>query len=230
MGTPKKHYSFLEVYTSCLSKIQDNHLRELQKEDFFLFCEKMYRYMLDGITEYVIPSSMYAILSDRIDTEYIFDEVILETETDIVTFPDKISVPDEITLIRIKVDGKEINVKIDIENKTIQFNELFPIGTNILFENYIIGKFNEGLSDRQVSILASWTAYIWALQVSNNEEDITRLLLDTDFKMANEGTVTKAKVDWLNSYYEKAYSLMNSNDWGYTFLSTGIDKRNPMQY
>lgn len=99
-----------------------------------------------------------------------------------------------------------------------------------MFEKYVIGKFNIGITDRQLSILSAHSVYIWALQVSNNEEDITRLMLDADFKMASEATVTKAKTDWVNSYREKANALMNSTDWGNTFLDSGIDNRPPAIY
>ena len=229
MSSPSKHYSFLDVYASILTKIQDRkNLDSLKLNDEFLFYQKMYNYMFDGISEYTNPTSIYPILADRINSEYKDKEYVLSSTNSFVLDEDLL--PDDNSIIRCKVDDSIVEYSYDSATKTITvINPPFQPYT-VLLEKYIIGKFNQGLTDRQLSILSAHSVYIWALQVSNNEEDITRLMLDTDFKMASEATVTKAKVDWVNSYREKANALMNSNDWGNIFLDSGLDNRSPAIY
>lgn len=229
MSSPKKHYSFIDVYASMLTKIQDrNNLDSLRQKDEFLFYQKMYNYMLDGIAEYTNPTSMFPILADRIDPEYMDEQFVL-TDSDSFILPDTL-LPDDNSDIRCKINNVSVSYTYDEPTKTITILNPPPRPYTVLFEKYIIGMFNLGITDRQLSILSAQAVYIWALQVSNNEEDITRLLLDTDFKMASEATVTKAKTDWVNSYREKANALMNSNDWGNMFLDSGLDNRAPAIY
>jgi len=229
MSSPKKHYSFIDVYASVLTKIQDRkNLDSLRARDEFLFYQKMFNYMLDGISEYTNPTSIYPILADRVDSQYLDKTYTLTASNSFVLTDDLL--PDDNSIIRCKINGKVVKYSYDESSKTITISNppMFPY--EVLFEKYIIGKFNLGITDRQLSILSSHATYIWALQVSNNEEDITRLLLDADFKMASEATVTKAKTDWVNSYREKANVLMNSNDWGDMFLNYGSDSRSPAIY
>lgn len=229
MGSPQKHYSFIDVYTSMLTKIQDRkNLDSLKQRDEFLFYQKMYNYMFDGISEYTNPTSMYAILADRTEPKYIDKEFSL-TSSDVFTLTDDLLLDDN-SRIRCKIDNNVFEYTYDSASKTVTILNPPALPYTVLFEKYIIGMFDTGLTDRQLGILSAHSVYIWALQVSNNEEDITRLLLDTDFQMANEGTVTKAKTDWVNSYREKANALMNSNDWGNAFLNSKIDNRPPEIY
>lgn len=229
MGLPQKHYSFVDVYASTLTKIQDRkNLDALRAKDEFLFYQKMYNYMLDGISEYTNPTSIYPILADRVDPEYLYENFEL-TASDTFTLTDDL-LPDDNSMIRCKINGIIYEYLYDETLKTITILNPPILPYTVLFEKYIIGMFVVGITDRQLSILSAHTVYIWALQVSNNEEDITRLLLDTDFKMASEATVTKAKTDWVNSYKEKAMDLMNLNDWGNMFLDSRLDNRPPVIY
>ena len=230
MSSPQKHYSFTDIYASVLTKIQDRkNLDALKQRDEFLFYQKMYNYMLEGIAEYTNPTSIYPILADRIDAKYVTKEFELTTASSVFTLTDDLLLTDN-SLIRCRINNNIAEFTYDKDAKTITILNPPVSAYTVLFEKYIIGMFNLGLTDRQLSILSAQTVYVWALQVSNNEEDITRLLLDTDFKMASEATVTKAKTDWVNSYKEKANMLMNSNDWGNTFLNSGIDNRPPAIY
>src|SRR5574343_471361 len=94
MGSPQKHYSFIDVYTSMLTKIQDRKkLDSLKQRDEFLFYQKMYNYMFDGISEYTNPTSMYAILADRTEPKYIDKEFSL-TSSDVFTLTDDLLLDD----------------------------------------------------------------------------------------------------------------------------------------
>lgn len=229
MSSPQKHYSFIDVYASILTKIQDRkNLDALKQSDEFLFYQKMYNYMFDGISEYTNPTSIYPILADRTEPQYIDKEFVLSS-SDTITLTDDL-LPDDNSLIRCKINGSLVEYTYDETSKTVTILNPPEKPYTVLFEKYTIGKFNLGITDRQLGILSSQSTYIWALQVSNNEEDITRLLLDSDFKMASEATVTKSKTDWVNSFKEKANILMNSNDWGSTFLDSGLDNRVPAIY
>lgn len=229
MISPKKHYSFIDVYTATLTKIQDRkNLDSLKERDIFLFFQKMYNYMADGISEYTNPTSMYPILADRIDPSYIAEQYTVSNGNTFILNENMI--PDENSNIRCSIDNNVVDYTYNSIDKTITITTPPSGEYTVLVEKYVIGMFNKGLTDRQLSILSAHTAYIWALQVSNNEEDITRIMLDTDFKMASEATVTKAKTDWVNSYREKANALMNSNDWGDMFLNSGVDNRQPSLY
>lgn len=231
MSSPKKHYSFADVYASTLSKIQDRrNLDALREKDEFLYLQKMYNYMIDGISEYTNPTSIYPILSDRIDAQYLYKEYKMETSQNVLLLDDDMLL-DSMSLLRFSINGEFVKYKYNTIDNTVTILDEVPQSNYILLcEKYIIGQFNKGLTDRQLSILSAHTAYIWALQVSNNEEDITRLLLDTDFHMASEASVTRAKTEWVNSYREKANVLMNSNDWGDMFLNSGVDNRPPTKY
>ena len=229
MSSPSKHYSFLDVYASILTKIQDRkNLDSLQSKDEFLFYQKMYNYMFDGISEYTSPTSIYPILADRTDSEYRNKEYTLSSTNSFMLDEDLL--PDDNSVIRCKINSSLVEYEYHSSTESITIVNPPTQPYIVLFEKYVIGKFNRGLTDRQLSILSAHSVYVWALQVSNNEEDITRLLLDTDFKMASEATVTKAKTDWVNSYREKANALMNSNDWGNIFLDSGLDNRSPAIY
>lgn len=226
MSTPRKHFSFVEIYTYALTLMRDSDLIKLKSQDSFLFMQKMYNYMIVAIAEYTIPAAIYPILSDRTDPEYLSEEFVGDGINNEFTL-DPLLVPSSNSEFRCSINGVTINATC-VDGVLIT-EDIPGIGEIVFYELYTIGMFSSGLSDRQTAILASLTTYIWALQVSNNEEDITRLLLDSDFKMDSESRVTVAKTTWVNSYREKAYSLMNGNDWGFKFLNNSNDNT-PMIY
>jgi hypothetical protein len=86
-------------------------------------------------------------------------------------------------------------------------------GSNITIIWYTDGQFNKVLTAEDITLLSLATCWGWAIQISNNQLDIDRAPLDTDFKLSAEGTTTNAKTNWVKHYEEMFKREMSKGDW-----------------
>jgi hypothetical protein len=103
----------------------------------------------------------------------------------------------------------------------ITFTDAPEDESGILIIWYTDGQFNNVLTSEDVTLLSLATCWGWAIQISNNQLDIDRQPMDTDFKLSAEGTTTNAKTSWVKHYEEMFKRELNKADWRSTFRRYG---------
>ena len=212
---------FLTIYERALATFKSPSLCRLQSTNIIRFCEVMNYYLQFAITAYNPNIGVYDRLADRtapVDDSNTFVGDSVQSEFQLVGS----ILPTEESFIQVFINDIETDRYVFSKTDgTITFVDAPELGSNILVVWYTDGQFNRSLTPEDITLLALATCWGWAIQTSNNQLDIDRQPLDTDFKLHAEGTTTTAKVGWVKHYEEMFKREMNKADWRSTFRRHG---------
>lgn len=212
---------FLTIYERALATFKSPSLCRLQGTDIIRFCEVMYYYLQFAITAYNPNVDVYDRISDQ--TAPIDDSNIFTCD----------GIQDEFELTGTVLPTDESYIEVFINDiattdytfsetlGTITFTEPPESGSSVYVVWYTDGQFNKVLTSEDITLLSLATCWGWAIQTSNNQLDIDRQPMDTDFKLSAEGTTTNAKTSWVKHYEEMFKRELNKADWRSTFRRYG---------
>lgn len=213
--------NFLTIYERALATFKSPSLCRLQSTSLIRFCEIMYYYLQFAISVYNPNISVYDRISDQTDP----------TSGENTFTGDGIEYEFELTGENLPTDDSYLEVTI---NDIVTTDYTYSASTNIItlteppYEESVLsviwytdGQFNKALTGEDITLLSLGTCWGWAIQISNNQLDIDRQPMDTDFKLSAEGTTTNAKTSWVKHYEEMFKREMNKADWRSTFRRYG---------
>jgi hypothetical protein len=205
------------IYTKAITEINDPFISASYNTNPVDFYKTMYNYLVNAIPMYIVPSTMVAILDDRVESSG-------ETEVFSGDGSNKdfvlTTIPTANAYFSYKVDDSYVTGSFDSVTNTVTLDSAPDSGTeNVEIEWYETGYFNQTLTTKQQDILACFIVCCWAEKEKNFLLDIRRLLNDTDFRLSSEANSMRSKGDWFYSMKEKAEKMMNQNNWN-SYAST----------
>lgn len=207
--------NFLDVYTRALSLFKSPTLSRLQSNDLQSFCIIMYNYLQTAITLCNINKEIANKTQDV--TTPIYRENKLIGEYDVLNYQITSDVyPNENSIFRVKFSDVIIDkFQYNYETNIITFNEnLAPKGDEqMLVSWYNAGHFNQDLTINEITLLSIALCLAWAIQESNNQNDISGFLGDSDFKRYSPSNLTNAKINWVTHFNKLFKQECAKYDW-----------------
>ena len=119
---------------------------------------------------------------------------------------------------------------MNIENRSVSFDEILPEGQEYSFEQYFPGEFLDDFSTVSKSsealfsivgqikdILARLLVKSWAEDQRNFLLDIQNLMTDTDFKISSNSGILNSKNNWVDQLNGEVLQMQNKLAWQIRF-------------
>lgn len=196
--------SFQSIYESAISVIDDPQISQAYIDSPISFFQIMYTYLKNAIPRFNTPLSMIETLSEinlpQGQTEIFSGDGI--TTTFILS-----TTPLSDSFFEYQINGATVNGTYNSLNNSITFSSAIPTNQTGSFQWYSVGNFINDIDSTAQNILGLWLVCAWAMKEKNFLLDIRRLLNDTDFKLNDNSTTTKAKISWYEDMREEAEKL-----------------------
>lgn len=202
--------SFIEIYDRAITEFDDPNITKVYNLSQISFFQVMYNYLINAIPAFNNPQSVRAILASRTDpsgyTEIFNGDGITTTFTLSTT-------PLANSYFEYQINNVVVVGNYDSITNQITFPSPIPSGHTGSVQWYFAGEFTNTLDDTMKSILAKLLVLHWAEKEKNFLLDIRRLLNDTDFKLNDNSSTTRSKIQWYENIRENAEKLMNQYSW-----------------
>lgn len=207
--------SYFTVYKRAVSEFKDPTLKKMLVEQPILFCESMYNFLENSISQFINPKEAYKRVNNR-DVPYTTQNQFVgdgtQSQFELSEYP-----PDELDencLMECYINGVPIyDYVYDIVTHTIILDKPLQDGETLECIIYYIGNWRDILFNDEIYILSQFIMSCWSEYVSNDKLDIMRLLGDTDFKLTSNATTTTAKTSWCIVNRETVCKKMNKYAW-----------------
>lgn len=220
---------FSEIYEKSIGLFDDPKITLSYKKNKIQFHKLMYTYLQNSISMFNNPARIGFLLSkytapkgtmevfqgDGINSTFILDE-----NFELIPNSD----------LGFYINGFEVNGKLNIENRSVSFDEILPEGQEYSFEQYFPGEFLDDFSTVSKSsealfsivgqikdILARLLVKSWAEDQRNFLLDIQNLMTDTDFKISSNSGILNSKNNWVDQLNGEVLQMQNKLAWQIRF-------------
>ena len=230
--------NFLSIYSKAIALFDDPKITEAYNTSEIKFCKIMYTYLQNSISLFNNPAYIGFLLSsysepigqmesfaaDGVNNSFVLDPSFVITNGSVYQYMEC---------------SNYVNGTLDVNNRTVTFPDIMPIGETYYFEQYFPGEFlndlsaitSDGYSSVYVvnqikDVLARLLVLSWAEEERNFLLDIRNIMSDDDFKISNNAPINKSKNLWVNQLQSEALALQNKLAWVIRFARNSQWGRN----
>lgn len=222
---------FSDIYTKAIALFDDPKITVAYKTNIIQFDKLMYTFLQNAISTFNNPAEIGVRLSNYKEPVGVMEVFEGNGTEKTFTLDVNFEILDnsQYNYIEGNLSCKGI---LDVENRTVTFPDVLPYGQQYAFEQYYVGEFLDGFSlvslknidatasivNQVKDILARNLVKAWAESDRNMLLDINNIMQSSDFKIAGNDRILKAKTEWVKQLEDEINQYQNKLAWNIRFF------------